>query len=391
LLKHKTLMIALLVLSRHVAEALKVDPTASTVEICRTVKANRTSVYEQLGRISERVKELADARPGRPVVEVATAAVDDEVASLRLTVEVLEYRLRHPGSVVDHQGRTSYADGFRRFLLECRDQWPATLASFAQAVRVPIDTLRDWCRQDRPETLEPPKKRPPVPVDASELTRQIVNEWMRWVGPARAFIGHAAQCFDISANLVARLMKILGLIRPRRRKPPRYRGSTRPLSPGTMLVTDGKWITIRLLDSEQTLYLNWQGIVDQATGCDTAVVVTEQEDAAAVREAYERSVQFLAGLVPDALLHDNKPCYEDGKLRQTLEDAGTDMLPATSGRAQNKAILEGAFGLWEQRVGTLPSNGRIHGQTYPHHVGQPGMPLFPSLQLGVRNSSGGTT
>jgi hypothetical protein len=29
------------------------------------------------------------------------------------------------------------------------------------------------------------------------------------------------------------------------------------------------------------------------------------------------------------------------------------MIPATLGRAQNKAILEGAFGLWQQRVGTL--------------------------------------
>lgn len=351
LLEHKTLMMAFLDVAQSIAHDLGVELSAKLAVSCRTVGANRSSVYEQRQRILQCLQELATARPGRPVAQTPTSA--DEPA-LRLTVEVLEFRLRQPGSLIEYPERTSYADAFRRFVLEHRDRWTGTLESFAQAVRIPLDTLRDWSRQDHTQALRPEeKKRPPLPVDASQMTRQIVEEWMRWVGPTRPFIRHAAQLFELSPDLITRLLKILGIISARRRKPPRYRGSTQPLSPGTVLVTDGKWITVELLDSQRTLYLNWQGIVDQNTGCDTAVVISDQEDAEAVREAYERSVKTLGGLVPDALLHDNKPCYDDAKLRQEIKDAGTDMLHATPGRPQNKAILEGAFGLWEQRVGTL--------------------------------------
>ncbi len=354
LFQRKTLMLAILALARHLAAALAIDLTAPMAEICRTLGANRTSVYEQLQRLLACLGKLAQARPGRPPATAAPEP-DEQRAALRLTVEVLEYRLQHPGSVVEHHQRTTYADTFRRFVLQRHDRWQGNLQAFADAVQVPLDTLRDWRRQDRAETLQPPDKpRPSVPANASALTRQIIDEWMHWIGPARPFIGYAAQCFNLSTAQIARLMKILGLIRPRRRRPAsRYRGSTQTLSPATMLVTDGKWLTVELLDSQQTLYFNWQGIVDQTTGCDTAAVVTPQEDADAVRQAYEQSVHFLGGLIPDALLHDNKPCYDDAQLRQTLKRYGTDMIPATLHRAQNKAILEGAFGLWQQRVGTL--------------------------------------
>lgn len=354
LLQRKTLMIAILTLARQIAEALEVDLSAPLAETCRTLRANRTSVYEQLQRLLACLGELAQARPGRPPADPAPMP-DHELATLRLTVEVLELRIRCPGSMIDHQRRTTYADAFRRFIVERHDRWQGTLLAFADAVRVPFDTLRDWIANDRAEDLKPKlKPRPSVSADASQLTRLVVDEWMRWVGPARPFISHAAQCFDLSRAQVARLMKILGIISARpRRTTPRFRGSTQKLTPGTMLVTDGKWLTVELTDTEQRLYFNWQGIVDQTTGCDTAVVVTQQEDAVAAQQAFESSVRFLGDCVPDALLHDNRPCYDDDKLRQTLKRYGTDMIPTTLGRAQNKAILEGAFGLFQQRVGTL--------------------------------------
>ncbi len=352
LLKHNTLMLAILTLARQLADALEVDLSAPLAEICRTLGANRTSVYEQLQRLLTGLEKLAQARPGRPPTD---AALEPDSQPAALTIEVLEFRVQHPGAVIGHRQRTIYAGVFRRFILEHHDRWQGTLRAFAQAVRVPLDTLRDWITNDHAEDLKPKlKPRPSVPANASQLTRLVVDEWMRWVGPARPFISHAAQCFDLSHAQIARLMKILGIISTRpRRATPRFRGSTQILSPATMLVTDGKWLTVELIDSEQTLYLNWQGIVDQTTGCDTAAVVTSQEDAAAVQHAYERSVQFLGGYVPEALLHDNRPCYGDDKLRQTLKRYGTDMIPTTLGRAQNKAILEGAFGLFQQRVGTL--------------------------------------
>ncbi len=145
LLEHNTLMLAILTLARQLAEALEVDPSAPLAEICRTLGANRTSVYEQIQRLLACLDKLAQVRPGRPPAD-ATPEPDSLPAALRLTVEVLEFRLQHPGAVIEPK-------------------------------------------------LKP---RPSVPANASQLTRLVVDEWMRWVGPARPFIPHAAECFDLS-------------------------------------------------------------------------------------------------------------------------------------------------------------------------------------------------
>jgi len=354
LLEHKTLMIAILLLARRIADALKVDLDTPVAEICRAVGASRPSVYEQMGRVLARIHGLAEIRPGRPIGSGDSAEGDRE-GSLRLTVEVLSYLLDHPGSVLPQRGRTWYSPAFQRFILTRKDRWQGTLEGFAEAVHVPLETLRDWLRQDQPQAMvEPePKQRPAVPVDSSELVHLIATEWQSWDGPTRAFLGHAARSFRISPAQVKRVLIILGVISPRRRRRFRYRGETHPLSPGTMLVTDGKRVNVDLTDSGERIHVNWQAMVDQTTACDTAAVLSNEECAAGVAEAYQRSLVTLGGVVPEALLHDNKPCYDDASLKQTIRDCGTTMIPATPSRAENKAVVEGAFGLFEQRVGAI--------------------------------------
>ena len=354
ILEHKTLMISILILARRIAAALKVDPDAPVAGICRAVGASRPSVYEQMDRVLACVQGLAGAQSGRPAAD-DDSAPDARVKSLTLTVDVLSYLLEHPGSAVPQRGRTSYAPAFQRFILTSKDRWQGTLEAFAEAVRIPLDTLRDWLRQDRAQTMVElaPKELPSVPVDSSDLVHRIAVEWQRWDGPTRAFLGHAARSFRISPAQVKRVLVILGVISPRRRPRFRHRGETHPLSPGTMLVTDGKRVEVELTGSGECVHLNWQAMVDQATACDTAAVVTDEECAAAVAEAYQRSLVTLGGVVPEALLHDNKPCHDDSSLRQMIRDWGTTMIPATPARPENKAVVEGAFGLFEQRVGAI--------------------------------------
>lgn len=354
LLKHKTLMIAILLLARRIAKALKVDPDAPLAEICRAVGASRPSVYEQMERALARITDLAGVGPGRPPTpgDSTTCACE---SSLNLTIEVLSFRLNHPGSVLPQRGRTSYSPAFQRLILTANDRWQGSLEAFAEAARIPLETLRDWLRHDRAQSMIDPEptQMPAVPVDASLLVHSIASEWQRWEGPKRSFLAHAARSFRTSAAQVKRVLVILGLITPRRRPPFRHRGETHTLSPGAMLVTDGKMLNVELTASNQLIHLNWQAMVDQTTACDTAAVVTTTECAAGVATAFQRSLVTLGGAAPDALLHDNKPCYDDASLQQTLRDSGTTMIPATPARPENKAVVEGAFGLFEQRVGTI--------------------------------------
>jgi len=91
--------------------------------------------------------------------------------------------------------------------------------------------------------------------------------------------------------------------------------------------------------------------VDQATACHTARVVTETECAAGVKAAFAASCRFM-GKAPLALVHDSKPIHQEAGLKELVEKS-TVMIPATVGRGENKAVVEGEFGKFEQQVGEI--------------------------------------
>lgn len=354
LLERKTLLMSVVLIARWIEKALDLGPGAGASELSRRLRASRTSAYEQAQRVLWALEKLATAGPGRPPKTAEPAG--ERPSTLELTLAVLRYRLEHPGSwIVGRSSRVTYSSPLRRFVLQLRNSWEGTLMAFAEAVEIPLDTLRDWIARDGIEELQEEAKEPLlVPVDASEMVQTIAEHWQRWEGSLRSFLIHGHKDLGISRDQLARVMRILGTIRRRRtRREHRYRGSTRRLAPGMVLVTDGKELEVQLIGSGRAVKFNWQGIVDQTTGCDTAVVVSAEEDAASARTAYDASLETLHGVVPDALLHDRKPCYEEAELVDHLAQCGTESLPATAGRPENKAILEGSFGLWEQRMGIL--------------------------------------
>lgn len=150
---------------------------------------------------------------------------------------------------------------------------------------------------------------------------------------------------------IRRLLVILALISVRSGKGPRYRGETTQCLPGSILVTDGKTVDVIFTGTGEIRHYNWQGMIDQATICHTAVVVTDIESAAGVGKAFDDSCKFL-GRAPQALVHDNKPIHDDRKLREHIEKT-TLMIPATPARGENKAGIEGEFGKFEQAVGPI--------------------------------------
>ena len=322
--------------------------------ICRQATVNRTQVYERKEQLWAAFASIELPRPGRPVKTAPVPAPAGIPPGCQLREQVLRYRLAHPGALVVHaSGSTSYSDGFRRFVLDQTDTWEGTLESFCQWAEIPHPTLMSWQQRDRSQSYAPSPVRA-VPLLADSATtecRSIMEDYAIWEGSLRDFLHYEAQRLQLAPHAIRRVLTITGMVASKPHQGPRYRGSTERQRPGDILVTDGKELTVVSTASGEIDHYNWQGIVDQATVCHTAVVITDQECAEGVGQAYEGSCTFL-GRVPQALLHDNKPIHDEKGLRKTIEPR-SHMIAATPARPQNKAVIEGEFGKYEQAVGTL--------------------------------------
>jgi hypothetical protein len=352
--KDKLTIIAMQVLLRDCAEEASIVLAGSVSEICRQAVVNRPQVYERKAQLWAAFAELELAEPGRPMKAEPPPVADEIPAGCWLREQVFRYRLDHPGAVVIHaSGSTSYSDGFRRFVLDLADTWEGTLVCFCQWVELPHPTLTSWQRQDRTQPYVPAPRRavPLLPDSAATACRTVVEDYARWEGSLRDFLRNEARRLRLAPNAIRRVLAITGMIASKPHQAPRYRGSTERQRPGDILVTDGKELQVISTASGDISRYNWQGIVDQATACHTAVVITDNECARAVQHAYELSSEFL-GRAPAALVHDNKPIHDEAALREAIEPR-TRMIAATPARPENKAVIEGEFGKYEQAVGAL--------------------------------------
>lgn len=319
--------------------------------ICENVGVNRTQVYERKNQLEKILAGLELAGPGRPSVPASNA---DDNQDRDLREKVLRYRLECPGAVVLHSsGRATYSNGFIRFILDLLDEWEGASERFCQQVEIPYSTLRVWIKKDVSQPFARQANRPisHIPVSASDDFRRIVEDYEAWQGSIRDFFKYEASRMHMGPTPIRRVLILCGMLPPRLIKSPRYRGSTTRCQPGSILVTDGKEVDVQCTGTGEMMAFNWQGIVDQATACHTAVVVTGTECAAGVRSAFDDSGTFL-GREPQALIHDNKPIHNERELREYIEET-TRMIPATPGTPENKAVIEGEFGKFEQAVGTI--------------------------------------
>jgi len=319
--------------------------------ICENVGVNRTQVYERKKQLEKILEGLELADPGRPS---CPASEVKDIPDRELREKVLCYRLEHPGAVVLHgSGRTTYSNGFIRFILDLLDEWEGSPEKYCKQAEIPYSTLRVWIKKDenQPFVRQSNKPTPCIPVSASEDVWRIVEDYEAWQGSIRDFFKYEAARMYMGPTPIRRVLVICGMLPPRSIKSPRYRGSTTKCQPGSILVTDGKEVGVQCTGTGEMIAFNWQGIVDQATACHTAVVVTATECAVGVGQAFDDSCTFL-GREPQALVHDNKPIHNDQELREHIEKT-TKMIPATPGTPENKAVIEGEFGKFEQAVGTI--------------------------------------
>jgi len=335
----------LLATRRHLRHLGLPHPTAR--QILGATGATRSRAYELKGALLDRLPTLE--RPaGRPRVEPPPR---QETASV--TDQVLSFVMQHPGSVYQNGQRRRYSDGFRCFILElCDLHRQVSLEAFAGAVQVPLGTLKDWQRGGRKDTDDPAAKATAVSTDpvTTGQVQTLIEQWRRWEGDFSAFCKHVKfnTRIPFGRTQIASILEQHGERTPNRR-PGRspdekaLRCAFETFFPGAQWVGDGTPIDVQI--GEQRFGFNLELMVDAHSAANVGVSTRDEEDSAAVVEAFDNGVQ-TTGAPPLCTLLDNRPSNHTAEVDEGLDSSMR--MYATKGRAQNKGHVEGAFGLFFQ-------------------------------------------
>lgn len=347
----------LVLAARSLAAALAPElsmPTAT--QIVATAGATRSRAYELRDAIMGVLPTLVRA-PGRPKAQREPVA-DSTLTDVR--GEVLHFVMQHPGCVHEQPERSRYAESFRLFMLQLRERHAdLPLADFAAAVLVPVGTLEDWLRPGRASALtDPPPSAKVTEPDVTEPdarqahVQTVLAQWRSWDGDFGSFCEHVREHHRVpfGRSMLASVLFAHGERTTQRRAgrsrdEEALRGSFETFFSGAQWVADGKQLAL-VIDGE-VVHQNLQLCVDAYSGAAVGIDVRDQEDTPAVVAAFDDGVH-TTGKDPLALLLDNKPCNHTDEVDAALGD--TLRLHSTLGRPQNKAHVEGAFGLFSQTV-----------------------------------------
>jgi len=334
------------------------QPTAEAV--LSATGAGRSRAYELAGRLVRLLAGLARP-PGRPAAP--PPAPPAPTAGEAIAREVIDYLMAHPGAVTG-EARRRYSDGFRQHVLELRARFAAVDGpAFAAAVSVPEKTLADWCHAQatapgpvaaEPAGTEPAGAEPTGPA-ASPRIQAILAAWSTWDGPFVPFCDHVERELRIpyGRTFIASILELHGVRLPRRRtgRSPdelALRGAFCTFFPGAQWVGDG--MAVPIVINGESFTCNLELDVDACSAALVGAAVTDEEDADAVISAFVDGVD-TTGEPPLALLLDNRESNHTAAVDAALGD--TLRMRSTLGRAQNKAHVEGAFGLFEQAAPPL--------------------------------------
>jgi hypothetical protein len=355
---------------------------SSVDQIVSAMGTSRSRAYEIKDTVVAFLPTLARP-PGRPRVEPAPAPPGQHVA---LMSEALCFLMRHPGCLQVGDERARYSDHYRRFVIELRERHAEVVSSdFAEAIKLPLGTLQDWMRTSpvaasaaaadpheqaghgATDSLEDhagaevTDPRPATEHDARHAQIEtVLVAWSAWCGTFGAFCAHVRRDhrLELGNTLIASILFAHGARTPARRAgrsrdEEALRGSFETFFPGAQWVGDGKQLEV-VLDGK-TFGMNLELIIDAASDAAVGISVRDEEDSAAVVEAFDHGEQ-TTGAPPLALLLDNRPSNHTPEVDAALDD--TLRIRATPERPQNKAHVEGAFGLFAQKVPPLELDTR---------------------------------
>lgn len=330
------------------------DVTAVTAAL----GVSRSRAYELADQIDDAICELPRSvgRPARPEGQ------DEAYGNARYAIAcaVRDFLATHPGCVDASGTRRRYSDPFRRFVIGLGEPGQPgaglPLPRFAEACSVPGETLRDWLAGGRETTDEVLRPEELATDPGVGVIAQIRALWRTWNGSLKAF----RRVLREQHRIYLSLSGLRDLVVPdgRRKRPPRrvkpdpeaIRGAFERFFPGAQWVADGKALMVTI--DRGRFAFNWELIVDGDTGALVGFEVTDVEDGDALIDAVDNAI-LTTGAAPQALLSDNRPSNHSPEIHEALEQRGILPMPSTPGRPENKASVEGAFGLFAQTMPLL--------------------------------------
>jgi hypothetical protein len=329
---------------------------AASAEVLAATGATRSRAYELAAELRDLLATL-ERPPGRPRAEPTTPA-SSKLAELR--GETLRFVMAHPGCVRTEGERMQYAQAWRSFVIALAERHSeVSPTELADALCMPLGTLEDWLRA--PAALEPVDPASVEPGEERERDAKlaqvetVLDAWRAWRGDFSAFCEHVRRDLgiELGKTLIANILFAHGVRRPARR-PGRsrdehaLRGAFQTFFAGAQWVADGKRVEV-VIDGE-VLHVNLELVVDATTDAAVGIDVRAEEDSAALVAAFEDG-KLTTGEAPLALLVDNRPSNHTPEVDAALGD--TLRIDATPARPQNKAHVEGAFGLFSQKLPAL--------------------------------------
>lgn len=340
-----------LLCARALGEQLDL-PFPSACAIVSATGATRSRAYEIASTIRETLPTLSRA-PGRPRAE---PPLQPTSRSGGISREALRFVMTHPGCVRLAGERGRYGEAWRLFVLDLHERHvDVPLSELAAAISMPLGTIEDWLRAPRADA---PDGDACEQHEASEhdgklaQIETVLSAWRGWSGDFGAFCEHVRRehRLELGNAMIAEILFAHGERTPARRggrsrDEHALRGTFETFFPGAQWVGDGKTLEV-MIDGER-FRVNLELVVDAATDAAVGVAVTDEEDSSAVNTAFESGVE-TTGERPLALLLDNRPSNHTPEVDEALGD--TMRIRATQNRPQNKAHVEGSFGLFAQKV-----------------------------------------
>jgi hypothetical protein len=345
----------------------------SAKAVLEATGATKTRAYELADVLSKRLDELAAPR-GRPVTR-GEAKGEHGQTLLKIARAGLEYLHAQPGAAQHSERKSYYSDGFRDFVVsQCEAHPGLDVADVAHALALPATTVCDWLRAARAQverasdSSEASKASASEPVATSSSgspsglqIQTVLAQWSSWKGTFVAFCEHLRRDHGVPLGRTS-ISTILAHLGERKiRKRPGRSPNERALRdafvsffPGAVWVGDGSEIVVEV--EGQRFGCNLELFVDANSDAFVGLDVRDHEDSHAVIAAFADGVEATSN-PPLAVLLDNKACNHAPAVHEATE--GSLVIPATKARPQNKAHVEGAFGLFSQCAPPL----RVDGET----------------------------